>query len=53
MVKSMLSEAGVKGYFTNQSLRVTAILRLFQEGGEKKLMTGVTGHRSQALDSYK
>ena len=30
MVKSMMSEAGVKGYFTKHSLQVTAVSKLFQ-----------------------
>ena len=53
MVKSIMSETGVKGYFANHSLRATAVSRLFQEGADEKLIKGVTGHRSEALDSYK
>jgi site-specific recombinase XerD len=44
MVKCMMSKAGVKGYFTNHSLRATIISRLFQEGVDEKLIRGVTGH---------
>jgi hypothetical protein len=53
MVKCMMSKAGVKGYFTNHFLRATTVSRLFQEGVDKKLIRGVTGHRSEALNSYK
>ena len=53
MLKTMMSEAGVKGYYTNHSLRETAVSRLFQNVVDDKLIKGVTGHRSDALQSYK
>jgi hypothetical protein len=34
-------------------LRATTVSRLFQEGVDEKLIRGVTGHRSEALNSYK
>ena len=43
-----MSEAGVEGYYTNHSLRATAV-RLFQNDVDDKLIKGVTGHRSDAL----
>ena len=52
MVKTM-SEAGVEGYYTNHSLRATAVSRLFQNDVDDKLIKGVTGHRSEALQGYK
>ena len=52
MVKTMMSEAGVQGYYTNHSLRATAVSRLFQNVDDK-LIKGVTGHRSDALQGYK
>ena len=52
-VKTMMSEAGVKGYYTNHSLRATAVSRLFQNDVDDKLIKGVTGHRSKALHGYK
>ena len=53
MVKTMMSEAGVEGYYTNHSLRATAVSRLFQNDVDDKLIKGVTGHRSEALQGYK
>ena len=53
MVKTMMSEAGVKEYFTNHSLRATTVSKLSREGVDDKLIRGVTGHRSEALQSYK
>ena len=52
MVKTMMAESGVKGYFTNHSLRATTVSRLSREGVDDKLIRGVTGHRSEALQSY-
>ena len=48
MVKTMMSEAGVEG-----SLRATAVSRLFQNDVDDKLIKGLTGHRSDALQGYK
>ena len=42
----MMSEAGVEGYYTNHSLRATAVSRLFQNDVDDKLIKGITGHRS-------
>jgi len=53
MVKTMMSEAGVEGYYTSHSLRATAVNRLFQNDVDDKLIKGVTGHRSDALHAYK
>ena len=53
MVKTMMAEARVKGYFTNHSLRATTFSRLSREGVDEKLIRRVTGHRSEALQSYK
>ena len=44
MVKTMMSEAGVQGYYTNHSLRETVVSRLFQNDVDDKLIKGVTGH---------
>ena len=49
----MMSEAGVEGYYTNHSLRATAVSRLFQNDVDDKLIKGVSGHRSHALQGYK
>ena len=53
LVKKIMAEAGVKGYFTNHSLRATTVSRLSREGVDDKLIRGVTGHRSETLQSYK
>ena len=53
MVKTMMSEAGVEGYYANHSLRATAVSRLSQNDVDDKLIKGVTGHRSDALQGYK
>ena len=53
MMKTMMSEAGVEGYYTNHSLRATAVSRLFQNDVDDKLIKGVTGHRSDTLQGYK
>ena len=48
----MMSEAGVEGYYTNHSLRATAVSGLLVDVDDK-LIKGVTGHRSEALQGYK
>ena len=53
MMKTRMSEAGVEGYYTNHSLRATAVSRLFQNDVDDNLIKGVTGHRSDALQGYK
>ena len=53
MVRCMMNESGARGHFTNHSLQATAVARLFQEGVDEKLIQGATGHRSEALNSYK
>lgn len=49
MAKTMMSEPDVEGYYTIHSLRATAVSRLFQNEVDDKLIKGVTGHRSEAL----
>ena len=54
MGKTMMAKAGIKEYFTNHSLRATAVSRLGQKGVDDKLIRGVTAwHRSEALHGYK
>ncbi len=45
-VNRICKEAGVTGYKTNHSLRVTNATRLFQNGIEEQLIMSNTGHRS-------
>ena len=53
-VSTMCKNAGVSGYKTNHSLRVTTATRLFQSGLDEQLIMERTGHRSTAgVRSYK
>ena len=52
VVKDMLKNAGLDGFFTNHSLRRTAATRLFQSGQNVKLIKEVTGHISDAVEKY-
>ena len=52
VVKQLLSDAKIDGYFTNHSLRRSGGTRLFQAGVERKLVKEVTGHCSDAVDCY-
>ena len=45
-MKRLCSKAGVGGYKTNHSLRVTSATRLFQCGTDEQLIMQRTGHRS-------
>ena len=51
--KIMMAEAGVKGHFTNHSLRVTTATRMFQAGLPEQLIKQQTGHKSEAVRTYK
>ena len=52
VVKRLLSDAKIDGYFTNHSLRRSCPTRLFQAGVEKKIIKEITGHHSDALNLY-
>ena len=45
-MQRLCSQAGISGYITNHSLRVTAATRLFQKGVDEQLIITRTGHRS-------
>ena len=53
MVKVMMEQAGISGYFSNHSLRATTATRLFQADIPEQLIKEQTGHRSNAIYSYK
>ena len=53
MARRFATKKGEEGYCTNHSLRATAVSRLFQNDVDDKLIKGVTGHRSDALQRYK
>ena len=52
VVKQMMKEAEIEGFFTNHSLRRTGSTRLFQAGIDRKLIKEATGHTSDAVDAY-
>ena len=51
-LECMCKEAGIQGKKTNHSLRATGATALFSAGVPEKLIRGVTGHRSSALQLY-
>ena len=53
-VRYLCNTAGIPGYKTNHSLRVTSATRLFQGGMDEQLIMSRTGHRSiEGIRSYK
>ena len=53
-VKRLCASAGISGFKTNHSLRVTNATRLFQGGVDEQLIMARTGHRSvEGVRSYK
>ncbi len=51
-VKCLANEAGLQGKFTNHSLRVTGVTRLFDSNIPEKVIKEVSGHRSNAVQLY-
>lgn len=53
-VKRLCQAAGISGFKTNHSLRVTSATRLFQSGTDEQLIMSRTGHRSvEGVRAYK
>ncbi len=52
-VANLMKQAGKSGNYTNHSLRVTAATRMFESGIEEQLVKEKTGHKSDAVRSYK
>lgn len=53
-VGRLCQQAGISGFKTNHSLRVTSATRLFQSGVDEQLIMSHTGHRSvDGVRSYK
>ena len=53
-VKRLCEKAGIVGFKTNHSLRVTAATRLFRSGVDEQIIMNVTGHRSiDGVRAYK
>ncbi len=48
-----MAKIGREGKFTNHSLRVSAVTRMFNEGIEEQVVKEKTGHRSDAVRAYK
>ena len=53
MVNNIATDAGLSGQYTNHSLQVTTVTRLFHGGVDTALINNQTGHRSDAVTAYK
>ena len=52
VVKKLMQDAGIQGFFTNHSARCTGGTHLFRAGVQRKLVKETTGHSSDAIDKY-
>ena len=52
VVKTLMENAGILGFFTNHSARRTGGTRLFRAGVQHKLVKETAGHTSDAIDQY-
>ena len=52
VVKTIMENAKISGYFTNHSLRRTAATRLFMAQVEEKIIKEITGHVSDCVRQY-
>ena len=52
-IKNLCVEAGLKGKWSNHSLRATAVTRLYEAEVDEQLIQERTGHRSNAVRGYK
>ena len=52
VVKTLMKDAGIEGFFTNHSTRCTGSTQLFRAGVDRKLVKEVTGHMSDVVDKY-
>lgn len=53
IVSHLAKQVGIEGKVTNHSCRATSATRLFQSNMEEQLVMEKTGHRSNAVRSYK
>ena len=53
VVGNLAADAGLKGNYSNHSLRATAASRLYNANVDEQLISEVTGHRSNAVREYK
>ena len=51
-IRSLMEAAGFDGNYTNQSGRRTAVTRIIEKTGDKKLAKKISGHRSECIDVY-
>ena len=52
VVKTLMQDAGIKGFFTNHSARRTWGMRLFRASVQRKLVKEYTRHSSNAIDQF-
>ena len=52
-IKTLCQKAGLPGYYTNHSLRSSSATRMYRGGVEEQVIQEITGHRSNAVRSYK
>lgn len=50
--KNLLAQIDVEGFYTNHSLRRSAITRLYEAGVDEKRICETSGHRSDAVRDY-
>ncbi len=53
VISNMMKDAGIKGRFTNHSLRASMATCMFRKGVDEQLIKEVTGHKSDAVRLYK
>ena len=53
VVKSIMTKGGLEGKYTNHSLRVTCVTRMFEAGVDEQLIKTFTVHKSDAVCDYK
>ena len=53
VVKNMCGKVGLTGRFTNHSLRVSAVTRLYQCGHDEQMIKLFMGHKSDSVQYYK
>ena len=52
VIKTMLHDTRINGYFTGHLLRRSGTTRLFQAGVDSKLIKEISSHKSDAVDCY-
>ncbi len=52
-MNTLMTRAGIPGHFTNHSLRMTVVTRMFNAGIEEQVVKEHMGHKSDAVRAYK